>query len=445
MATPVPEVEACVVGGGLGALMAHTALRFRGLGCEDVAVVGAHDDPFATYRRHAWGVGQRVTYADPLGHFLPADWPGPAVLDVVARPGMASLRRLAGGGPAAGVADTVAQARAVARRLGYVRSFTRRVVADVVRATGPAGPHFGVYADDGALVLRARHVLLALGHGPPVFPPVLDAARGHPLMRDRVVHAYEPKRYVRGGRYLVIGAGLAAVNEWVNALAAGAECIAVRRPDVEGEDLGAPQCLFEALGIDAYSGLTHDQRLGILGRVLRGATASGDAWRTAVIRGHHDGRFREVVGEVTSVAPGPSGLVADCALAAGGDTGPLHVTGVTVATGFDADPRAVPLLARLVLRHAPPMTGGRLALPGNCGLVPVDQPASRLCVAGFHAALAVPHADTLAGLKYVARRFADDVVRARGGRGRGVGSRARMHAACVGSALGDLRRTPVTA
>lgn len=438
-------MEACVVGGGLGALMAHTALRFRGLECADIAVLGEHADPFTTYRQHAWGVGQRVTYADPLGHFLPADWPTPAVLDAVARPGPASLRRLMGGGPAVGVADAVAQARAVARRVGYARSFTRRVVADVVRATGPGTPHFGVYADDGALVLRARHVLLALGHGPPVFPTVLDGARSHPLMRDRVVHAYEPKRYVRGGRYMVIGAGLAAVNEWVNTQAAGAECIAVRRPEVEGEDLGAPQCLFEALGIDAFSGLTHSERLGILGRVLRGATPAGDAWRTAIIRGHRAGTFREVVGEVTSAAPGPSGLVVDCALSAGGGTGPLHVTGVTAATGFDADPRGIPLLARLVERHHPPMTGGRLALPGNCGVVPVDQPASRLCVAGFHAALAVPHADTLAGLKYVARRFADDVVRARGRRGRGIASRARMHAACVGAALGDLRRTPVTA
>ena len=51
------------------------------------------------------------------------------------------------------------------------------------------------------------------------------SSRGDP----RVVHAYEPHDYARD--VTVIGAGLAAATEWVNALAAGATVISVRRSE----------------------------------------------------------------------------------------------------------------------------------------------------------------------------------------------------------------------
>ena len=330
----------------------------------------------------------------------------------------------------------------MARRSGYAGSVVPARVGEVVRARDAHGAYFGLYDENGALMGLARHVLVAVGHGPQALPEVLSAARTHPLLRDRVVHAYEPKRYAAGGRYIVVGGGLAAVNEWVNCLDAGAECIAVQRTAAGQEDLTAPRCLFEALGIDAYQGVSAPDRLRVRQRVLRSATAASTGWHRRISEAIAAGRFREVVGEITRVAPGGEGVVAACDLRGGGSTGDLHVTGITSATGFDPDPAHVPLLARLIARYAPPRVGPRLALAPNCGVPGVDMPDSRLCVTGFHAVVAVPHADTLAGLKYVARRFAEDVMRAEGTPRRGPLGRVRAQAACVRAAVDELRRTP---
>ena len=50
-------------------------------------------------------------------------------------------------------------------------------------------------------------------------------------LRDdpRVVHSYEPHEYAT--TVTVVGAGLAAATEWLNALSAGAEVVSVRRRD----------------------------------------------------------------------------------------------------------------------------------------------------------------------------------------------------------------------
>ena len=52
---------------------------------------------------------------------------------------------------------------------------------------------------------------------------VPERARGDP----RVVHAYEPHEYA--AQVAVVGAGMAAATEWLNALAAGAEVVSIRR------------------------------------------------------------------------------------------------------------------------------------------------------------------------------------------------------------------------
>ena len=74
---------------------------------------------------------------------------------------------------------------------------------------------------------RAKHVMLACGHGPLSFPPVLAKARQDPALADRIVQAYAPKQYDPSGRYIVIGSGIASVNEWANAIDVGAKCISL--------------------------------------------------------------------------------------------------------------------------------------------------------------------------------------------------------------------------
>ena len=61
-------------------------------------------------------------------------------------------------------------------------------------------------------------MILAVGHGPLSFPPALARAKQDPELGARIVQAYEPKEYDPNGRYVVVGAGIASVNEWANIL-----------------------------------------------------------------------------------------------------------------------------------------------------------------------------------------------------------------------------------
>ena len=72
----------------------------------------------------------------------------------------------------------------------------------------------------------------------------------------------------------------------------------------------------------------------------------------------------------------------------------------------------LPLLRRLVEHYGLPVEEGRILLRSNCGVPGLDRPDSRLCMMGIHANTVIPHGDTIAGLKYVARRFVADCARA---------------------------------
>ncbi len=68
----------------------------------------------------------------------------------------------------------------------------------------------------------------------------------------------------------MIGAGIASVNEWANALDAGAKVISLlRNPAPDEQDLNTPRCFFEALGIDAFQELSFDKRVAFLGQILK--------------------------------------------------------------------------------------------------------------------------------------------------------------------------------
>ena len=71
-------------------------------------------------------------------------------------------------------------------------------------------------------------------------------------------------------------------------------------------------------------------------------------------------------------------------------------------------------------------------------------PSSRLGVIGIHANITIPNGDTIAGLKYVARRFSADVLRAERRVKRGFFERNAMHFRCVRRSVRDIRALPDT-
>ena len=110
-------------------------------------------------------------------------------------------------------------------------------------------------------------------------------------------------------------------------------------------------------------------------------------------------------------------------------------------TGFTRSVLTLPLLRRLVCEYDLAVEAGRLELLSNCGVPKLDRDDSRLCTMGLVANTVIPNGDTIAGLKYVGRRFVADCARAEGLRVRRLTDRVRMQltlAAATAEALRDL-------
>src|SRR4029077_5486733 len=85
---------------------------------------------------------------------------------------------------------------------------------------------------------------------------------------------------------------------------------------------------------------------------------------------------------------------------------------ITAGTGFNKSVLAIPLLRRLVEYYQVPVVDGRFRLQTKCGVPGLDLPESRLCCMGLIANSVIPHGDTIAGLKFIGRRFVADCARA---------------------------------
>jgi hypothetical protein len=408
------DVVLAVIGNGFGALQVFGVARYVGFAPEQIGIFGERHLPVQTYQQYAWNLGQTVLRSESESHFAPADWPTFAQLDAYARRRLTPILRSGLRKLNPGVPDILAQAGVIARELGYEqRVLGGTKVGWIVREPGPP-PHFSLYDEEAQLLGRARHVAISIGHGPLSFPGVYGAARRDPRMADRIVQAYEPKRYVEGHRYVVVGSGIAGVNEWVNALDAGAaHCIALRRnPEPDQQDLNVPRCLFDGSGIDAFDALSFEARLDFLGQVLRGTAPQRRKWRQKFEHARAQGRFEELIGTITRIEPGADGLRLRFAPHGGGEPTWLDADGVVCATGFVKSALAVPLFRRLVQTYGVPVVRERIRLKTNCGVPPLDREDSRLCVMGLQGNTVVPNADTISGLKYQARRFVSDVARA---------------------------------
>ena len=158
--------------------------------------------------------------------------------------------------------------------IGWDESF-RRARIERIRAVD------GGFELDGHGVFP--HVLVAPGHPGLAYPEELE---GDP----RVVHAYEPHDYA--DRVEVVGAGMAAATEWLNALAAGASVVSVRRREPERRPLNLPRELFTRRGLAAYHRAEPAERVAVLRRLGAPSYPAGRAWDEPIERARNEGRFR---------------------------------------------------------------------------------------------------------------------------------------------------------
>jgi cation diffusion facilitator CzcD-associated flavoprotein CzcO len=356
-----------IVGGGLGGFVAHATLRHAGLEPGELVVFATEADPAGAWSRKAAAIRQRLMRSESDGHCYPTSFPGLAPREAVRRGSLVPLARTLTDRYRPSVEVFLRHVDELRAATGWDESVRLQRV-ERVRAA-PDG-----FDLDGHGTFR--HVLLAPGHPGLAVPPEL-------ANDPRVVHAYEPHGY--GHRVAVVGAGMAAATEWLNALAAGAEVVSVRRREPERRPLNVPRVLFSKRGLAGFHATRPRERAELLRTLAAPSFPPGREWDEPLERAAADGRFR-----VADSIDGEDQVV--CA------TGFLR--------GFEHDP----LLRRLVEEHGLETEGRWLVLAPDSTVPALTNSGRTLAAAGAAGQWAYPAADTLVGMKYAARRFARRVV-----------------------------------
>ncbi len=353
-------MRVAIVGSGLASLAAYATLRHCGVAAEEIAVFGTHEDPTAVWRERATAIRQTRMRSESDGHLAAASWPGLALRERNPRAWAATLANRYH----PPVELFLRHAERVVAKTGWSQSFHARRIEHVAAVDG------GFELDgEGPF----RHVLLATGH-PGLARPVPGA-----------VHAYEPHDYA--DRVTIVGAGMAAAHEWLNALAAGSEVVSVRRREPTRRPLNVPRPLLTKRGLDGYHRSSPEQHAATLRTLSQPSYPTGAAWDEPLAAAEREGRFH-VATEVNGAA------------------------NVICATGFLEGFQHDPLLARLAAEHDLPTHDRWLVLAPDSTVTQLTN-GRTLAIAGIAGQWAFPAADTIAGAKYAARAFARRVCRTR--------------------------------
>ena len=351
-----------IVGGGLAGFVAYVTLRHGGLEPGEIAVFGTDPDPVAAWRPRAEAIRQRRMRSESDGHCYPRSFPGLAPREAVRRRSVTPLVQTVCNRYRPTIQEFLRHVEELRRSCGWDESF-RGGRASRLRAVAGG---FEIDAEG-----RFRHVLLALGHPGLAVPPELE---GDP----RTVHAYEPHDYA--DRVAVVGAGMAAATEWLNALAAGAEVVSVRRREPARRPLNVPRPLFSKVGLAGFHAADRRRKIELLRSFGEPSYPPGREWDEPIEWAMREGRFR-VARSVNREAQ------------------------VICATGFRRGFEHDALLHALVEEHGLDVEERWIVLAPD-GTVPALTDESRtLALSGVPAQWAYPAADTLVGMKYVARRF----------------------------------------
>ena len=360
-------MRCAIVGSGLAALATYATLRHGGLQPEEIAVFGTHEDPTEVWRERAAAIRQRRMRSESDGHLAPAAFPGLAVREAVRRGSPLPALRSVANRYHPNVDDFLAHAEAVCRSSGWERSFRVQRV-ERIRAV-----ERGFTLDGEGPV---AHVLIATGH------PGLARPDAYP----RAVHAYEPHEYE--ATVAVVGAGMAAATEWLNALSAGAEVVSIRRREPLRRPLNVPRPFFSKRGLAAYHAATNERRAATLRELSTPSYPEGPGWDEPVRAAEREGRFR--------VEASPNGS-----------------DQVIAATGFKQGFHHDALLADLVEAHDLAAHDRWIVLDSDSTVTALTDETRTLSIAGVAAQWAFPAADTIAGAKYAAHRFRRRACRTR--------------------------------
>lgn len=409
-ATPDRVQPVAIVGAGVGGFLAYAALRYAGIAAQDITVFD--DSPSFL---HAWTSGtgaiqQRFMRSESEGHFFPTDFPGFALVDAISDASPIPLLQSVFNRYNPVLGAIVEHARALASHYQFESSVQPVRILRLCRQR-EADPHFTLYDAGHRVQCRARHVLLAPGHGSFAWPEACADPKVRASMDGLLYHAYEPKPY-HGRTALVIGSGMSAATEWTNLLREGGRVFAVRRArDLVQRRLSAPRCSFGGPWLDRYHALDPADRSAFLTTARRGSFPETGTWKRVLRDAEVNGQLRPRVGEVTEMGPDTDGGAAVVLRHAGSErTDVVHVDMVIAATGFKTGWSEHEVLRNLVNDYGLQTVGEDLVLANDCSIPGLSLNSSVLTVSGPEARWAFPASDSFAGMKYAARRFSRHVT-----------------------------------
>jgi cation diffusion facilitator CzcD-associated flavoprotein CzcO len=352
--------DVAVVGSGLAGFTAYQTLR-RGLEPGEIAVFGTDADPAAAWRVRAAAIRQRAMRSESDGHCRPTTFPGLAFQGVLRRRSLRPLLETVSDRYHPTVDEFLDHVERRRERSGWDKSVVSRRVERVQAVDGG-------FEIDGE---RFEHVLIAPGHPGLNVPDELRADL-------RVVHSYEPHEYE--STVTVVGAGLAAATEWLNALAAGAEVVSVRRREPSRRPLNVPREYFSRRGLAAFHRLPAHERIERLRALLAPSYPAGREWDEPIVEASREGRFR-----VESSLNGSAQVIC--------------------ATGFLCGWRHDSLLSRLVADHDLATAGNWIVVDPDSTVPGLSDATRTLALAGAPGQWAFPAGDTLAGARYAGHCF----------------------------------------
>ena len=227
------SARVAIVGSGLGGFVAYATLRHAGLRPEEIAVFGGQADPAGAWFPRAAAIRQRLMRSESDGHCAPSSFPGLAVREATRRRDPVPLVRSFFDRYRPTVDEFLRHVAELRESTRWDDSVTLDRIDRITAVDG--GFAVGRHGD-------FQHVLVATGHPGLAVPAELA---GDP----RLVHAYEPHEYA--SRVTVVGAGMAAATEWLNALAAGSEVVSVRRREPARRPLNVARPFFTKRGLAA--------------------------------------------------------------------------------------------------------------------------------------------------------------------------------------------------
>ena len=292
-ATAPRDSVIATVGDGFGSLLVHTTARYLGfenqISCRSSGRATIRSAPISSSHTTS---GRPCCARSPSRTSSRPDWPTFAQLDAWSHKSFKPLWRTTRRKYNPGVPEILTEAAVVTRRTNWDQARVPFGSAGCsVRCS--RSPHFVMYDEQANFIGAPKHVMLAPGHGPLSFPPLLAKARKDPALADRIVQAYEPKQYAQGGRYIVLGRGHRLgqrVGEHPRRRRVGVGAHSERAARDPGPNV--PRCLFESIGIDAYTRLPFDQRIEFLGQVLRGTRPDRRQWLSRIKAGQQRGAVR---------------------------------------------------------------------------------------------------------------------------------------------------------